>query len=593
MKAHLSIVAMLFILLPANTQSQDIFRYAEAGDIDSLKSLLAVNPRLLESRDDNGKTVLSIAVQKGHAGLVKYLIARGADVNTHNNYGTTPLHYASYYGQREIVRLLIEKKAQLDSHSEYVSTPLFFAVTKGHADVARILIEAGAGVDIADRQNKTPLHAAAQGGHVECVRLLLDAGADRTVITESGETILHSACIGGKQEIVNQVADSASTFGDRDNLGRTPLFDAAENGNAEVVNAIVAKTDPDFSLKCSDGSTYLHAAAEGGLKEFAAALIDKGISVNTENMFGLTPLDIATKKGNAEMSQLLKRHGATIGSAPDSSGEYVDRHKPGLTPVLFAPGIVSTPDFNERDVTFTPDGDELYFTRWPINNTWNIMVMKKQGSSWVHPQKASIASDYVDAEACVTHDGKKIFFISNRPRSGAGSPESMEIWFAARDGGGWSSPHLLGDKFKGGYYPTFTDSGTMYFTDAKSNIARSQLVNGEYGDVLSLSDSVNTSASEYNSLIAPDESYLIFTSKGRGKGYGNDDLYISFRRTDGTWTEARNMGPRINSFAREYCPALSHDGKYLFFCSTRLGTEDIWWVDAKCIEELKKSLNVE
>jgi Tol biopolymer transport system component len=48
------------------------------------------------------------------------------------------------------------------------------------------------------------------------------------------------------------------------------------------------------------------------------------------------------------------------------------------------------------------------------------------------------------------------------------------------------------------------------------------------------------------------------------------------------------MGPSINSEATEYCPMLSPDGRYLFFTSTRSGNGDIYWVDAKIIDALRK-----
>lgn len=51
-------------------------------------------------------------------------------------------------------------------------------------------------------------------------------------------------------------------------------------------------------------------------------------------------------------------------------------------------------------------------------------------------------------------------------------------------------------------------------------------------------------AAEFNDhdpFIAPDESCLIFSSNRPG-GYGSNDLYISFRNDNDTWTAPRNMG---------------------------------------------------
>ena len=101
-----------------------------------------------------------------------------------------------------------------------------------------------------------------------------------------------------------------------------------------------------------------------------------------------------------------------------------------------------------------------------------------------------------------------------------------------------------------------------------------------------LGEGVNSENGEYNAFIARDESYIIFTSFRSGEHYGEGDLYISFRNENDTWTEARNMGPNINSFARDYCPSVTPDGRYFFFSSRRYGTEDIFWVDASVIKTL-------
>ena len=115
---------------------------------------------------------------------------------------------------------------------------------------------------------------------------------------------------------------------------------------------------------------------------------------------------------------------------------------------------------------------------------------------------------------------------------------------------------------------------------------------------------------EEDLFIAPDESYLMFCR--RGDGFGSWDIFISFRKEDGSWTDARNMGGEINTSASEVYPVVTPDGRYFFFSSSRTthddysetpitldeklkilngpgnGQADIYWVDARFIEELKK-----
>jgi len=91
---------------------------------------------------------------------------------------------------------------------------------------------------------------------------------------------------------------------------------------------------------------------------------------------------------------------------------------------------------------------------------------------------------------------------------------------------------------------------------------------------------------EHDPFVAPDESYLVFTSVNRPGGYGSGDMYISFRKEDGTWTEAKNLGKLFNTSGYDFCPIVSPDGEYFFF--TQRG--DIYWVKVEAIETMKSDL---
>ena len=212
--------------------------------------------------------------------------------------------------------------------------------------------------------------------------------------------------------------------------------------------------------------------------------------------------------------------------------------------------------------------------------------MKKEKNQWTNPEPASFSSSFQDAEAFFTPDEQKIFFISNRPEGGTGNPATWEIYFVAREGKKWSSPTMLGSPFEGGFYTTFTRNWRMYYTQ-NGDLYRAQYTNGLFETPEKLGKNVNSEQGEYNSFIAPDESYLIFTSIRKEDNYGEGDLYICFQKKDGTWTKAINMGKKINSFTRDYCPSVSPDGKYFFFCSRKYGNEDIFWVKTKVIDELR------
>ena len=54
----------------------------------------------------------------------------------------------------------------------------------------------------------------------------------------------------------------------------------------------------------------------------------------------------------------------------------------------------------------------------------------------------------------------------------------------------------------------------------------------------------------------------------------NDDLYITRRQPDGSWSEPRHLGFEINTAGSNFCASLSPDGQYLFYTANF----DIYWV---------------
>ena len=102
-----------------------------------------------------------------------------------------------------------------------------------------------------------------------------------------------------------------------------------------------------------------------------------------------------------------------------------------------------------------------------------------------------------------------------------------------------------------------------------------------------LDDRINSASMDLNPFVGPGENYLIFQSTRSG-GFGCSDLYITFKQDDGTWSEAMNMGPRVNSSAGEGSPYVFPDGLYLFFNSDREQQYDRnpYWMSADIIREL-------
>lgn len=272
------------------------------------------------------------------------------------------------------------------------------------------------------------------------------------------------------------------------------------------------------------------------------------------------------------------------------TGKYFGQKPPGIIPEIFAPGFISTNEW-EAAGCFSPDGTEYYFTRRPNEQGADnrIFFTKLVNGKWTTPALAPFAKDLFEFESFISPDGKKLFFASERAKP-EGITSKGEIWYLDKTNSRWSDPKYLGSPIDDSFvmYVTAASNGTLYFTgvfDRKHGIFRSKFIDGKYTQPEYLPDEINSLYAASHPFIAPDESYIIFDAQI--KGMARPRLFLSFRNDDGSWCKAIDMGSEINVEDKEFGASVSHDGKYLFFHRTTNGNGDIYWVDAKIIDKLR------
>lgn len=246
---------------------------------------------------------------------------------------------------------------------------------------------------------------------------------------------------------------------------------------------------------------------------------------------------------------------------------------------VFAPGIISTG--NEFALTFTPDGTTAYFTRRdPASKLNHIYESQLRKGVWQTPLAVSFSSDrWSDLDPAVSPDGRRLFFVSTRPRAQSEAASSktkdMDIWYIDRERSGWGTPvwiRAVSSPGKEGS-PTVTRDGTLYFfsdRDAKpeqDSIYVSRLVGGEYTAPVKLPGTVNSGVYDASPFIAPNGKTLLFYSTRPG-GNGGGDLYVSFFK-HGEWQPAIKLGKAVNTTEWEYNPCVSPDGTALYFGRSR------------------------
>ena len=283
----------------------------------------------------------------------------------------------------------------------------------------------------------------------------------------------------------------------------------------------------------------------------------------------------------------------------NDSWRHLGQTPPNINPVLFAEDIITTNQHEHSAPSISPIGTEIYWSVFnkSISPNQTIYYVEFKNNTWSNPQIASFSGQYSDGGPCFTHDGNRIYFYSLRPVSEDSTKLLNDIWYVDKNESGWSNPKNIGlselatyDKWV--FSPSVSDNGTIYFTGAIDNIHglyKIQIKNGSFENAILLSDIINSNYDDFNwtPFIAPDESYLIFSSK-RDDSKSINDLYISFKQETGDWSNPMNLGSKINNGSHVRFPYVSSDGKYLFFTRDNgINRDDIYWVDAKVIMEIK------
>ena len=163
----------------------------------------------------------------------------------------------------------------------------------------------------------------------------------------------------------------------------------------------------------------------------------------------------------------------------------------------------------------------------------------------------------------------------------------MNTYYVEKKNGKWGEePILLPQPYNTGeqnYSPIFSKKGFAY-KNLWGKISKYTYENDNFTliDIIVIHEGFRQA---WNFYMSPNEDYVIFADQHDG-GYGDIDLYISFKTDMGTWGTPINMGAEINTELRERFPTVSPDGKYLFFMRHTPG-QDFFWVSTEVIENLK------
>lgn len=246
-------------------------------------------------------------------------------------------------------------------------------------------------------------------------------------------------------------------------------------------------------------------------------------------------------------------------------------------PVKFYPEVVST-QIDKFNTSFSPDGSTIYYTATSQKlGISGIAFQKFENGNFSQPQFVPFVSgDIPVADVQISPDGNLMLFSTFKDYEGKPDGFNFNLWTSVNKDGKWQEPTPLGSPLASSgneFYPVMTNNRNLYFNSDKegnSDIYFSAFRDGKYQEPIRLPDHINTERKEADAFIAGDESFMIFVRVDEPDGYGNSDLYISFREGENQWSKAINMGQDINSDQIDGSPYVTPDGNYLIFTTGRM-----------------------
>ncbi len=266
---------------------------------------------------------------------------------------------------------------------------------------------------------------------------------------------------------------------------------------------------------------------------------------------------------------------------------------------VFGEGSLSS-DQVETSIALTPDEQTAFVSRhngnWGhrenpaskiyeyrlIDNRWELIGL----SAFSDEESPSSDSDIF-----ISYDGQEAFFISSRPYPGK-EDDNRDIWRSKWSESGWSEPTPVNGINSVGYEasPVTDLAGNLYFSSIRSGGAglgdfyfAKRTPDGGFEEPVLLSGEINGPTGEWNLVVSPDASWMIFESSGRNDGlspYG--DLYLSRSTADG-WSKPVHL-TAINTTGSELNPRiLTRSDQLLFVSSQKLEslTTDFYQIDMR------------
>lgn len=233
---------------------------------------------------------------------------------------------------------------------------------------------------------------------------------------------------------------------------------------------------------------------------------------------------------------------------------------------------------------FSIDGVAISDSHYQIIANVDIPELLSQGILTERLDE-NVNSDATELNPLLSPDGKTLYFSrKNHPGNAGGVNDKEDIWYSEMGSDGkWSLAKNMGPQFNN-EYPNFVNSVVTATPDGKSVVlilGNQYLEKGKMLAGISMSNNVGGTWSKpaavkidndynfnekANYFLANSRKSLLMSIE-REDSHGSRDLYVSFMKSDSSWTEPKNLGDVLNTAGEDSGPFLAADDATLYFSS--------------------------
>lgn len=283
-----------------------IHKYAQEGNLNSLRMLLSDPSINFDTPDQEGNTPLFKAMSCANFEVVSFLLDHQCRINFQNTHGQSPLFEAVHTNSMDFMsKVLALETIDVTITDENGSNVMHTACMNGLVNSVVVLASTHPHlVNESDKYGKTPLMYSAENAYVNILKLLLTEKTQINASCNDGWTALMYATSKGALDIMSLLIAHGADLESRDNsFQQTPFLIAVKSGHLEAAE-LLKKHDAKFDVTDYYDRTALHLAVETNNEEMVKCVLSTHIQVGAKDKFGLTAREWAVVNAPAE---ILKR----------------------------------------------------------------------------------------------------------------------------------------------------------------------------------------------------------------------------------------------------------------------------------------------